>query len=384
MSAHTYRKRLSFVSMVSQFSISMVNFALVYFLREKGFSSSEIGIAASIYPLMYLVFCIIFAKTLSSRSLKGKIALSYIGMLFSVAMIILSPNKAVSYISLVLYGISMALLWPNMETWITKGAEGDELNASVSSFNFAWSFGAGISTLLGGILSERSSSLPLYLSIALFLALTLTIATTRGGGSDKESAEEKKPDQSTPLRYFSWIGILLLYSGYSLIINIFPLYALEQLGFSESLTGMLLLFRGITACIAFVLLGRVSFWQFSKSSIIASQSLYILLILLMGSITSPALFSLFFIAFGVDFSLIYLLSIFHGASGAADREKRMMVHEVLLTVGTVIGSLFGGIIYEKFTFQNVLNMIFIVSFATLVVEIPLMRRTGRAVIQKNR
>lgn len=376
MSEHSYRKRLAIASMVSQFSISMVNFALIYFLRGKGFSSSEIGVSASIYPLMYLVFCILFPKLLRSHSLKKEISLSYMGMLLSVVFVILAPNKLLSYFALCLYGTSMALLWPNMETWITLGAEGDELSKTVSSFNFSWSFGAGVSTLLGGYLSEVSSALPLYIAIGLFLALVFFIFNVKEGKASAHAEKEITEDSSTPLRYFCWAGILLMYAGYSLIINIYPIYALEHLGFSESLTGTLLLFRGVTACLAFVLMGKVSFWQFNAPSVIFSQILYVFLVAVMGFISSPALYAIFFVAFGVDFSFIYLLSIFHGAAGAQDREKRMVIHEVLLTVGTIVGSLFGGIIYENFAFQSVLNVILASSLIAIAFELPLMKRTG--------
>lgn len=375
MSSNSVRKRLSVASFISQFSISMVNFALVYFLKEKGFSSSEIGLSASIYPMMYLIFCIAFPKVIRRHSLKKEIATSYLGMLISVVLVIMSPNKALTYFSLCIYGISMALLWPNMETWITAGAEGNELNKAVSSFNFAWSSGAGVSTLLGGVLSERSSSLPLYIAIAFFIALVVCILTTKDRDSSK-AEEEEIVDHSTPLRYFAWIGVLILYAGYSMIINIYPLFALDVLGFSESLTGTLLLFRGMTACIAFVLIGKTSRWQFSAPTIVISQIVYIALVAAMGFISTPVAYAVFFVIFGLDFSLLYMLSIFHGAAGAANREKRMMIHEVLLTVGTVAGSLFGGILYELYSFQTILNAILIASSAALIVELPLMKKTG--------
>lgn len=369
-------KKLALASMVSQFSISMVNFALVYFLRGKGFSSSEIGIAASIYPLCYLVFCLLFPKILPCHSNKREIVLSYAGMFLSVVGVILSPGKALTFLALSCYGIAMALLWPNMETWITSGCEGNELNKAVSSFNFAWSFGAGVSTFVGGVLAEKSASLPLYIAIAIFLALLSFVMTIKSREGEHLEEAECIEDHSTPLRYFCWIGILLLYSGYSLIINIYPLYALEKLFFSESLTGTLLVFRGVTACIAFILIGKFSFWQFKASSVIISQVLFIALVAVMGFIKSPVVYAIYFVIFGLDFSFVYMLSIFHGASGAKDREKRMVIHEVLLTVGTVLGSLFGGIIYENFTFQSILNAIFAISLVTLAAEIPLMKRTG--------
>ena len=365
-------KALAFTSVLAQFTIAMVNFSLVYFLRDKHhFSSSEIGIASSIYTIFYFIFCIVFSKLPLRVNNKSKIISSLIGMGVSVLFVILSPNKWSVFVSLMLYGCTMALLWPNVESWITEGKEGWDLSAAVSRFNFSWSFGAGLSTAAGGILSSISIAYPLYASIALFVAASLFIVFIKDRTNSKKEEEITLVDNSTPLRYLCWAGVTIMYIGYSLIITIFPLYASASLGFSETLTGNLLLFRGVTACISFVILGRTSFWQFKAWVIFAVQIAFVILALIMTQIQSKIIFAPFFVVFGFVFALSYVLSMFHGASGAKNREKRMMVHEVLLTVGTVIGSLFGGIIYDNFSFNTVLYAISLATTVVIVVEILL-------------
>lgn len=63
------------------------------------------------------------------------------------------------------------------------------------------------------------------------------------------------------------------------------------------------------------------------------------------------------ILFGLIFSLCYNFSIFHAASGAIDKGKRMMIHECVLTVGQVIGVSIAGGIYDKLGWTNVLFVI---------------------------
>lgn len=365
-------RTLFLISFIAQLTITMVNFSLVYFLRDiHGFSSSEIGIASSIYTIFYFVFCIVFERTFVKTSKKTKVIVSLLGMALSIAFLLLLHGRILVFSTLSLYGIAMALLWPNIETWISEKKEGKALSLSVSHFNFSWSFGAGLSTALGGLLSGINVAFPLAISIVFFSIAAIFTLSISYGGEDEKIVEEAGKDKSTPLRFFCWIGVLMIYIGYSLILTIFPLYSSEYLGFSEGLTGMLLLFRGVTACFSFVYLGRTVFWQFKISVIFLTQGCFIILSLILSFLSSPILFVPFFICFGLVFALAYVLSIFHGASGAVDRAKRMMVHEVLLTVGTIIGSLFGGIIYDNFSFTTVLYAISSFGGVVLLAEIVL-------------
>ncbi|MDY5931302.1 MAG: MFS transporter [Candidatus Ornithospirochaeta sp.] len=358
-------KRLALCSFLGQFTIAMINFGIIYFLRDRlSFTSSEIGIASSIYTFSYFVFCLVFASAARNWGLRFKSVLSVAGMALSVLFILIFPTRAVSYAGLFLYGMFMAFYWPNIEVWMTQGKEGRELSSTVSLFNFSWSFGAGFSTFIGGLLAGMDVSYPLAAAIAFFIAISAILLFSGNSGKAEEEKAEAVEDHSTPLRFFAWIGVAVMYSGYSLLINIFPLYASAELGFSESTTGTLLFFRGMSACASFILLGRLSFWQFSRKTIILSQCAFAFLVLLSGAIRSAYLFIPYFIAFGFVFSLCYDLSIFHGAAGASNRSIRMTIHEVLLTVGTIIGSLLGGIVYEYFSFMAILR---IISFTALAI-----------------
>ena len=62
------------------------------------------------------------------------------------------------------------------------------------------------------------------------------------------------------------------------------------------------------------------------------------------------------------------MSIFHGASGAKNRERRMIVHEVLLNIGMVLGATMGGIIYEHFSFSLILYFLSLTAFVLFCAE----------------
>jgi len=382
---------LNVASFVAQLTIAMVNLAMVYHLR--GFfhlTADKIGIAASVSTGAYLLFCILLSPYTVLFKPRNLVEISLLGMAVSVGFFASTANLGVAYASLAFYGVFMSLLWPQIEGWFSRGKEGAQLSRVSNSFNFSWSIGVGVSSFVAGVLVERSTTLPFFVSIVLFLLVFLMIATSsalvpgiRAMKSEKEeNRESDKVDESTPLRFYCWIGVIILYTGMSVILTIFPLYAQDVLKISESFTGLLLLFRGVATCISFLLLGKFVFWHFKKRYIFLVQTLFALSCLVLTGFSSMLAYGLFFLLFGILFATAYAQSMFHGASGSINRSQRMIMHEVLLTVGTIIGAVLGGYLYETFSFSLVLYSIgigtLVVVFFELSVAFVITRRAAIA------
>ncbi|NLZ76814.1 MAG: MFS transporter [Spirochaetales bacterium] len=354
---------INLASFFSQLAIAMINLTLVYHLRyHYDLSSSMIGLAAASAPTSYLVSCLIKGKLPSNLRPRHAIMLSLAGMSASILVLSSVHHLAITYLCLFLYGMWMSFLWPHVEEWFSRGKEGKELGRAVNGFNVSWSLGVALSSYLAGLLIERSTILAFLVSIGLFVMVfigirvvsTLVPAIRMVPGETTHIETSGLTDSSTPLRFYAWVGIVVLYSGMSIILTIFPLYAHEELLLRESHVGLLLLIRGITSCIGFFLLGRFSFWHFRKSLIFLVQGLFALLCFSALRFSSLFFYGFFFLLFGILFSFAYAQSIFHGSSGAVRRSERMIIHEVLLTIGTILGSVGGGWLYQKFGFSNVL------------------------------
>ena len=361
--------KLALSTFLSQGSIVIFNFTLVYYLRECGIDSVGIGLASSIYPTLYFLGCIFMPKFLPSLNGKARILAANIGMAFTGLVLTFIKNEALIMTDLVFYGLFQSLLWTNMETWITGGKEGDELTSRLTLFNFSWSFSVGLATSFSGFVSEYSTRLSIWSGCVFFLISALLVALSgRSYDSKKEKEEIVSEDHSSPLRFPSWAGVLLVYTGYSLVLTVFPQYAMDTLGYSESVTGNILLFRGISVTIAFLIMQKVRVWQKGVGPILGSQAFFAILTFLMLFLRSIAAFAILFALYGFVFALSYDLSIFHGAEGAKDRHKRMVIHEVLLTLGTIIGSLVGGFVYQYFSFKTLVLTISILSVVIVVIE----------------
>ena len=361
--------KLALSTFLSQGSIVIFNFTLVYYLRECGIDSVGIGLASSIYPTLYFLGCIFMPKLLPSLKGKARILAANIGMAFTGLVLTFIKNEALIMTDLVFYGLFQSLLWTNMETWITGGKEGGELTSRLTLFNFSWSFSVGLATSFSGVVSEYSTRLSIWSGCVFFLISALLVALSgRSYDSKKEKEEIVSEDHSSPLRFPSWAGVLLVYTGYSLVLTVFPQYAMDTLGYSESVTGNILLFRGISVTIAFLIMQKARVWQKGVGPILGSQAFFAILTFLMLFLRSIAAFAILFALYGFVFALSYDLSIFHGAEGAKDRHKRMVIHEVLLTLGTIIGSLVGGFVYQYFSFKTLVLTISILSVVIVVIE----------------
>ena len=361
--------KLALSSFLSQGSIVIFNFTLVYYLRECGIDSVGIGIASSIYPTLYFLGCIFMPKVLPCMNGKTRILMADIGMALTGVILTFLRNEALIMIDLVFYGLFQSLLWTNMETWITGGKEGGELTSRLTLFNFSWSFSVGLATSFSGFVSEYSTRLSIWSGCLFFLISALLVASSGKSYDSKEKKEDViEVDYSSPLRFPSWIGVLLVYTGYSLVLTVFPQYALDNLEYSESITGNILLFRGISVTVAFLVMQKVRAWQKGVGPIILSQVVFALLTFLLLAFKSIPAYALLFALYGAVFALSYNLSIFHGAEGAKERHKRMVIHEVLLTIGTIVGSLVGGFVYQFFSFKTLVLTITVISLFTVVFE----------------
>lgn len=357
---------LNVASFFGQLSIAMVNLALVYHLRRAFFlGADQIGVAASITTATYLVFCLLGGRFTVHFRPRHLVETSLIGMALAVLLFVSTKTLSIAYIALVFYGAFMSLLWPQIEGWFSRGKEGVQLNHVANAFNFSWSFGVGISSYIAGILVEVSTTTPFYVAILMFFLVFLLIAITSAlvpgiravQSEHADNKENMREDASTPLRFYAWVGIISLYSGMSVILTIFPLYAQDVLKISESQTGLLLLVRGVATCLSFLALGKLEFWHFKKRYIFMVQLLFGVLCLIAMGFSSPLPFAFFFLFFGILFAFAYDQSMFHGASGSVNRSGRMIIHEVLLTFGTIIGAVVGGSIYEQLSFSKVLLVI---------------------------
>ncbi len=381
---------LSIVTFLGQFTISMANLAFVYYFRLVfDLSAQMIGLSAALYTCSYFIFCFAVGPVASKMVPSRSIQISMAGMAFSLLLLLATRNVYIAFFSLIVYGASMAFLWPQLAAWITRGKEGELLSRSTALFNVSWSVGAALSPLLTGYLVGKSPSLSIIVSMFIFIGVIFillyacsSIPSIKKVESENENIRRSgKKDESTPLRFFCWGGNLTMYVALAVILTIFPIYAMDALPFSSFQVGILLFLRGLSTVFFFHHLGKHHWWHFNSRAIGGTLAIFSITALIATRFESFIGYMLFFIVFGALFSAMYTFSIFHGASGSRYRSKRMLIHEAVLTVGTVIGSTLGATLYQYFGFTRVLYMCSVIVLIPLaaLIAFNLKRKTGESV-----
>ncbi len=340
---------------LNSLGIGSVNLGLIFILREVFQAPpAVIGRLGALWSLVYFASCLLFRKLtarLVPRNSMTFMTASSAGIILLLCAIPSLPGAFIAYSA---FGAVIAFFWPPLMGWLSRGLEGKKLSLATGLFSFSWSAGGIISPYLAGTLSERGKFLPLWFAVAMFALNTAFLQASKRWlrDSDERPAPGRPEaghaqDRSTPLRYSAWAAVIVLYAAIGILANIFPLFARGELGLSESRTGLLITVRTAATTVGFLVLGRFSFWRFRKGLLFLPTALAGGAALLLAfSTSSLPLLSAGLGVFGFAAAWAYNNSMFYGASGAPDRDRRMTVHEAFLTGGQVLGSLTGGVLYQ--------------------------------------
>lgn len=384
---HASRNRiiaLNIISFLGQGSLYMMNLAFVYYIRYTiGASAFAVGAAGALYNLTYLLGCLFIIPHLSRFRKSRVIMTAYVGMGLSIALLMMTSSMALVYLCLALYGAFMALVWPSVEGWLTEGLEGRLLNKVLGYFSFSWSFGVAVSPMATTVFSASDPRYALIAGEALFaLIIAIVAAVSRRYGEEPYvEASNDLPIMGEETgnngeRIMGWIGATSVYFVLFLTLNIFPMHALEDLGISEEASGVFLSLRGFVSCILFVVLSRVSWWQKSRKRILLSHVMLLAIVLMMAFSSSMALLTLSFLSFAFAFPVLYSISAFFSASGSPDKVRTMRIHEVMLNLGSVLGCLFGGAIYDRSSYGTLLLLTGAALSAVIIAEAVIFLRHG--------
>jgi MFS family permease len=363
--------------------IGTVILGLIYFVHERyDASPGTIGLFTSTYFISYFIGCF-FTRPLGKRLLpRYSIMLATGLMTVILTLILIFPGLPLAFVLIALFGGSVSLFFPPTAGWMSSGVEGKVLSKTISRWNISWSTGSILSSYIAGFLTEIDIRYPIILSIILFLFCTILVlaASLFLTNIKADRFQDAKPntignkDYSTFLRFPSWLLVFTVYVMVGVIFNIFPIYAKEQLGISESRVGVLLLIEALFSTICFFILGKTVYWHFRPKLIMIFQMLLMLVLVILLSVNTFAGYALLMPIIGVIVAVTYSFSLFHGTSGSLERGKRTAVHELVQSSGIILGSIAGGQMYQVFSIKAVYLFCLTVASAGAVIQIFLLRK----------
>lgn len=343
--------------------ITTIELGIIFYLKEiYDAAPSHIGYFTALWSFWYIIGCI-FIRPLFNKVIPRYLIIgSSLFMSFFVLSILFTKTFAFTFLYYDLYGIAMSFFWPPIMGWLSQDIEGSRLGKSIAYFNLSWSAGLVIGPFLAGILSAISPEIPLYVGGLLFLLTGILVAvgsfllpkirsdrsldTSQDGGTFRN-------DTSTVLRFPGWIGIFTTFIIIGVVVNIFPVFARDELLFRKETIGLLMQSRAFIAAFMFVFLGHTTFWHFRISYMALGQVCLALIVFFMNFTSSPLMLAALIAMIGALRAHSYNSSLFHGVSGSINRTRRMAVHESLLAAGLIVGSALGGLIYQKYSMTAV-------------------------------
>jgi len=367
-------------------ALHQVILGLVFFTRDvHGASPACIGWLAGSWSMSYVIGCMLVRPLFRNFLPRHLMVASNLVMCVLVGGLPLVPSTPWLFVVYIVLGVVTSLFWPPIMAWLSSGSEGAELGRLMGRFNIAWCFGLVVGPYLCGALYTFSPRLPfavasgMHLLVAAFVAgAGIALPSIRRGEIVEAENAVEQTDASTPLRFPAWVGLFGGYFGMAIVGATFPLGGREELDFSEPVIGLLFLVRGLATGVTFAVMGRMVRWHFRATPMLVLQVIGALACLVMVIATTPFGFALTFAMMGVATGGCYMFSLFHGASGSANRARRMAIHESVLATGLFIGPGVGGVIYQGHGMRGVYwTAVAVISVIAIAQGLMCLGRLGR-------
>ncbi|MDC7221929.1 MAG: MFS transporter [Spirochaetales bacterium] len=348
------------VGLFQSFAIGYVTLGIVYYAADRfQADSATIGILASVYTATYVIACLALNKPISRlkpyHAVLGAVSL----MALTTQLMIRVQSLAGLMILFLLYGVMTGFLWPPLMGWMSRGRDGKQLNRAMTAYNFSWSTAWMISPYVTGLFYERSPKLPFHMSGLFSLAVgviviayLLIIPAVKESGKSEHHIKKNPTagtDRSTPVRFLSWIGLFPGYFVMGLFGSVFPIFLRRAFSLPESEVGLVILVRAAVTLLCFYVMGKTVKWHFHRRGIILYTLLSAAALLVFGFARTLPHYILWTVLGGIIVGVTYTQSMFHSLSGALERQKRMNIHEIVLTAGMLAGSLLGGLFLDRFS-----------------------------------
>ena len=337
---------------------------VTFFGSSLGASPLIIGVTASLYRILYVIFCQVFGR-LSDRVSRKR--LTRIACLSFAVLQFLIPLCTRLYQLVILFpltGVVLAALWPALEAWIGGRNDGRPLVKRVSIFNLSWTGGLMIGYLGGGYIGYvggvQASGLFYFASVAALVAAAIITAQPYSRSEEQgaeakeqeaENCEQNPPEQRLVTRYLylSWAANSVTYLTLSIIRYMLPKFIREQateLGITPGMapfrSGLMMLCQAGAQFIMFFALGVTKRWRYKFAPLVVSQIMASFGFFLIWWSNSPRFWVPGLIIIGLNVGMTYSSSIYYSLCGNVDLGGKSGWHESILHSGTIVGPSIGG------------------------------------------
>ena len=311
---------------LNSLSVGYVNLGMIFAVKEVfSASPSMVGWFGALWSVAYFCGCVFFRGITSRLVPRVSMLLALFVSFLSLAIFSFFPSLPAAFVVYGILGAATALYWPPLMGWLSRGLEGTDLSKAGGVYNFSWSLAGIVSPYLAGAMSQANKFLPVYAAMGTYFLTGVFLLVSRRFLRDPEERpapigdRPRESDFSTPLRFPAWAGVFVLYAAIGILANIFPLFARDAIGMSESDTGFMMTIRAAASMAGFAFFGKTAFWRFRKKLLVLPLILgcaFSVLLALSG--TSVLFLGIGLVGIGVSSAWAYNNSMFYGASGDPD------------------------------------------------------------------
>ncbi len=246
-------------------------------------------------------------------------------------------------------GASMALYWPFLMSWVSARYEGVELNRRFGRYNGAWSSGALIGPTVGAWLVGIDPRWPMVGAVACFgvCLILLTFGRSNSGHaavaapSDEEKGPALDPRLLADYRWMSRVTLFCAWATQSIARSQFALLFVH-LGNSEAQFGLFMTTFAACNFLALIMAGRWAFWHFKPVPLIVAHTVLLAPLFMMIYGRTLPIFFASAIILGLAFGFAYSSHLYYGACTSRRRSVRMVIHEIVISLGITVGAGTGG------------------------------------------
>lgn len=283
------------------------------------------------------VLVALLSAVLMALAVFGATRDSRTGHLVWIWMVILSGG---------LGGAAMALFWPFLMSWVSGSYEGLDLNRRLGRYNGSWSSGGVVGPLVGAWLVEKGPVWPMLAAVLCFAASFLLLGLARRDAALPHSSATPANGNSGPpcdvrvladFRWMSRIALFCAWASFAIARSQFALVFIG-LGYSKSQFGVYLTAIALCNFLALIAGGRWAFWHFRAGLLMGAQGMILLALLMIIYGRTLSVLFLSAVVLGVAFGFSYSSHLFYGAATSRKRSVRMVIHEIVISLGVMAGS----------------------------------------------
>lgn len=246
-------------------------------------------------------------------------------------------------------GAAMALFWPFLMSWVSARYEGVRLNRRLGRYNGSWSSGALVGPIIGAWLVERNPLWPMVAAVGCFAMSLLLLGLTRNSTAHTDETHLSgvpaepfhDPRSLMAYRWMSRVALFCAWASQAIVRSQFALLFVA-LGYSEAQFGIYYAVFALCNFLSLMAAGRWAFWHFRLAPLLAGQMVLMVALLMMIFGRTMGVFVVSAIVLGLPFGFAYSSHLYYGVSASRNRSTRMVIHEIVISVGIITGAGTGG------------------------------------------